>query len=266
MFIQRALSTFLLGPLALYLIYLGGWFYFVPLLLIVTLATLEYSRILGRLGWRLPAAILLPAVVLQLIAAQWPELGLFAPTLALTLIVAAVYAMWLFERAVGTTVTAAWAAMVAGVLVLGWMSGHFFLLRGLDSEGAAWWTILVMVSTWVADSAAYVAGTRFGRHKLAPRLSPSKTIEGYVGGIIAGTLVTVTLAHFLDLEIGVALLLGLLISIVSPGGDLAISLLKREAGVKDSGRMLPGHGGALDRIDSLLWSVTISYYVIVFMI
>lgn len=265
MFIQRALSTFLLGPLALVLIYLGGWFYFIPLLLVVGLATVEYSRILRRLGWRLPIAILLPAVVLQLAAAQWPSLGLFAPALAASLIAAALYALWRYEHTADTLVTAEWAAMIAGVLVLGWMSGHFFLLRGLASGAAAWWTILVMVSTWVADSAAYVVGTRFGKRKLAPRLSPSKTIEGYVGGIIGGTLVTVALAYFLDLAVSVALLLGLLISIVSPAGDLAISLLKREAGVKDSGRMLPGHGGALDRIDSLLWSVTMSYYVLVFM-
>ena len=266
MFLQRALSTFVLGPLALVLIYLGGWYYFIPLLAVIALATVEFTTILGRLGWRLPAGILLPAVIVQLIAAQWPHLGLSAPALALSLIVAALYALWLFERRPRTEVTAEWAAMVTGIVVLGWMSGHFFLLRGLDSSAAALWTILVMVSTWVADSAAYVFGTRFGRRKLAPRLSPSKTLEGYVGGILAGTVVTVILAHFLDLALPVALLLGLLISIVSPGGDLAISLLKREAGVKDSGRMLPGHGGALDRIDSLLWSVTMAYYVIAFMI
>jgi phosphatidate cytidylyltransferase len=155
--------------------------------------------------------------------------------------------------------------MVAGILLLGWMSGHFFLLRGLDTAEAAWWTILVMVSTWVADSAAYVFGTRLGHRKLAPRLSPGKTVEGYAAGVIFGTLATLGLAYALDLSLTVALLLGLLISIVSPGGDLVISLLKREAGVKDSGRMLPGHGGALDRMDSLLWSVTMSYYVISFL-
>lgn len=265
MFLQRALSTFVLGPLAIVLIYLGGWFYFVPLLVVVVLATFEYSRIMGRLGWRLPIAILLPAVVLQLVAAEWPELGLFAPALALSLIVAALHALWLFEHHPDTRVSGEWTAMVAGILLLGWMSGHFFLLRGLDNAEAAWWTILVMVSTWVADSAAYVFGTRFGDRRLAPRLSPGKTVEGYVGGIVAGTLATVGLAYALNLSLPVALLLGLLISIVSPGGDLAVSLLKREAGVKDSGKMLPGHGGALDRMDSLLWSVTMSYYVISFL-
>ena len=219
---------------------------------------------LGRLGLQLPVQILLPSVFLQLVAAEWSELDLFAPALALSLIFVALYALWRYERRAASMVTAEWAGMVAGILLLGWMSGHFFLLRALP-EMAVSWTILVMVSTWVADSAAYVFGTRFGRHKLAPRLSPGKTIEGYAGGVVVGTGVTVGLALLLGLPWALALLLGLLISIVSPGGDQAISLIKREAGVKDSGQMLPGHGGALDRIDSLLWSVTIAYYVILFL-
>lgn len=266
MFLQRALSTLVLGPLAVLFIYLGGWFYFIPLFFVVGLATVEYSTMLAHLGWRLPIGIVLPAVLAQLVVAQWSGLQLGAPVLATNLIIAALYALWAYERRPGGdepsgTVAAEWAGLVAGILVLGWMGGHFFLLRGLG-EAAASWTILVMVSTWVADSAAYVFGTRMGHRKLAPRLSPGKTIEGYVSGIIVGTLVTVGLAQFLTLPLGVALLLGLLISVVSPAGDLAVSLLKREAGVKDSGKMLPGHGGAFDRIDSLIWSVTMSYYVI----
>ena len=277
LFLQRALVTFTLGPLALLLIYLGGWFYFVPLVLFIGLASVEYSRLLGHLGGRVPLAILLPAVLLQLLAAEWPEFGLFAPALAASLVAAALYALWLYETdaqgqpvtdEVGRqgkakmAVTAEWAMMVAGILILGWMGGHFFLLRQLPQHAASW-TILVMVSTWVADSAAYVFGTRFGRRQLARRLSPKKTVEGYLAGVVVGTAVTVGLAFFMGRAWPVALLLGLLISVASPGGDLAISLLKREAGVKDSGKMLPGHGGALDRIDSLLWSVTLSYYVIV---
>jgi len=85
-----------------------------------------------------------------------------------------------------------------------------------------------------------------------------------VGGIIAGTSLTVLIAYFLDLPLIVALILGLLVSIVSPAGDLGISLLKRTVGVKDSGNLLPGHGGALDRIDSLVWSVAMAYFLVLF--
>jgi phosphatidate cytidylyltransferase len=104
-----------------------------------------------------------------------------------------------------------------------------------------------------------------GKRKLAPRLSPNKTVEGYVAGIILGTLLTLVLGAVMNLPWTIALLLGLLISIFSPAGDLGISLFKREAGVKDSGNLLPGHGGALDRIDSLIWSVTIAYYVLAYL-
>lgn len=266
MFLQRALVTLVLGPLAVLLIYLGGLYYFIPLFLVVGLATVEYATIMTHLGWRLPVALILPAVLAQLVAAQWPELQLGAPVMAISLVAAALYALWAYEKGAGESAqrgnaAAVWAALIAGILVLGWMGGHFFLLRGLGEAGAAW-TILVMVGTWVADSAAYIFGTHMGRRKLAPRLSPGKTIEGYVSGIVVGTLLTVGLAQVLSLSLWLALAIGLLVSVVSPAGDLAVSLLKREAGLKDSGRMLPGHGGALDRIDSLLWSVTISYYVI----
>jgi phosphatidate cytidylyltransferase len=241
------------------LIYLGGWFYFIPLLLIIGLATLEYVHLFGELGWRVPRRILLPTVFVQLIVAQWSDLNLFAPALAGSLFVAMGYALWSYERRLSNSVIAEWMAVMAGILLLGWLSAHFFRLRGLG-EMAYQWTILAMLATWLADSAAYLIGTWRGKHKLAPRLSPNKTVEGYAAGILLGTPLTALIAVLLNLPLLPALVLGLLISVISPAGDLAISLLKREAGAKDSGHMLPGHGGALDRIDSLIWSVTIAYY------
>lgn len=264
MFLRRFVTTFTIGPLALWFIYLGGWFYFIPLCLIVGLATVEYATLLGHLGWRLPLWILLPAVVLQLVAAQWPSLQLSGPVLVISLLVAMLYALWLYERRASAVVPADWAGLAAGILLLGWVSSHFFRLRGVEHM-AAQWTVLAMLSTWIADSAAYIFGTLLGKHKLAPRLSPNKTIEGYIAGIVLGTGLTTVLGYVLQLPWTVALLLGLLISVISPAGDLGISLFKREAGVKDSGRILPGHGGALDRIDSLVWSVTIAYYVIIYL-
>ena len=264
MLLRRAATTFTVGPLALFLIYLGGWYYFIPLVLIIGLATLEYVNLTGKLGWHVPRRVLLPAVFLQLVAGQWPELGLFAPALVLSLLGAMLYALWSYERRMSSSVVADWVAVMAGMILLGWLSAHFFRLRGLG-EMALQWTIIAMLSTWLADSAAYLIGTWFGRRKLAPRLSPNKTVEGYVAGIVLGTVLTVVLAFFLELPLAPALILGLLVSIVSPAGDLGISLLKREAGVKDSGNMLPGHGGALDRIDSLIWSVTMAYYLVYFL-
>lgn len=261
MFLHRALVTLVLGPLALYLIYLGGWYYFLPVALILLLATYEYVHLMERLGWRPAAWLLLPAVLGQLVAGQWPAQELAAPFMALGLLAMLVYALWSYERGYGSAVPAAWLAMMAGLLYIGWMGGHFFRLRNLETM--AWqWTMLALGITWLADSAAYVVGKRWGRRKLSPRLSPNKTVEGYVGGILVGVLAAALVAVWLDLPLGPAVGVGLLVSTLGTAGDLGISLLKRTAGVKDSGSFLPGHGGALDRVDSLLWSVVVAYYTI----
>ncbi|WP_420642774.1 phosphatidate cytidylyltransferase [Candidatus Leptofilum sp.] len=265
MFLQRALITFTLGPIALYLIYLGGWFYFIPLVIILLLATLEYSQIVQKIGWHVPPVLIIPVVLIQWVLAQCPNADLFGPLLAISMLAITGYTLWQYERQKSQTVPADLFAALAGLLLFGWVCGHFFRLRGLPD--VAWqWTMLAMLSTWIADSGAYLVG-RFvagrgivGKHALSPRLSPNKTVEGYIGGILLGTLFTVLISLLLEIDPVHALVLGLLISTLGTVGDLGISLLKREAGVKDSGNLFPGHGGALDRIDSLMWTVAIAYY------
>lgn len=264
MFLQRALITFTLGPIALYLIYLGGWFYFIPLVIILLLATLEYSQIAQKIGWNVPPIIIIPIVVMQWIMAQWPNANLLNPLLLISLLLITGNALWAYETG-RPNASMDWFATIAGFIMFGWICGHFFRLRGLP-EMAWQWTMLAMLSTWIADSGAYLVG-RFvagkgvvGKHALSPRLSPNKTVEGFVGGIVLGTLFTVLISLLLNISPVQALLLGLLVSTLGTVGDLGISLLKREAGVKDSGHLFPGHGGALDRIDSLMWTVAISYY------
>jgi phosphatidate cytidylyltransferase len=263
-FMKRAATTFTVGPLALFLIYLGGYFYFVPLLLIISLATYEYATLLRAIRIRVPLWLLLPSVWLQLIAGQWPELQLSPPLMVVSLLAVMAYALWSYEKQRTDSAPAEWVATMAGILLLGWVAGHFFRLRQIGGPDldAVKWTTLALVSTWFADSAAYLIGSWRGKHKLARRLSPNKTIEGYVAGIVLGTGTTLVLGQLLGLPWTLVLLVGMLISVVSPAGDLGISLFKREAGVKDSGNMLPGHGGALDRVDSLIWSVTMAYYVV----
>lgn len=265
MFLQRALITLTLGPLVLYLIYLGSFFYFVPLAVILLLASLEYTQIINKIGWQAPPLLLLPLIGLQWILAQWPNQNLFGPLLVLSLLLITAYALWQYERKTSQTVPANWFAMLVGLLLFGWLCSHFFRLRALPDM--AWqWTMLAMASTWIADSGAYLVG-RFlagrvilGRHTLSPRLSPNKTVEGFIGGVVLGTSFTVFIGSLLAIPFAAALLLGVLVSTIGTLGDLGISLLKREAGVKDSGNLFPGHGGALDRIDSLMWTVAIAYY------
>ncbi len=271
MFLQRALITFTLGPLALYVVYLGGWFYFVPITAVLLLAAVEYADLVMRLGLRAERWVLVTAVFLLLLVSQMLAPQYLTISLVIALLVVMFIALLSYEKQQSNTVPADWMAMTAGVVLLGWIGSHFLQLRNL--ENMAWqWTMLAMLATWLSDSAAYVVG-RFmagkillGRHRLSPRLSPNKTVEGYFGGIVLGTLLTVTIAQWLQIPLLAALILGLLISILAPIGDLGISLLKREAGVKDSGRIFGEHGGALDRIDSLIWSVAMAYYLAIFFV
>ena len=276
MFWQRAAITFTLGPLALLLIYLGGWFYFVPLAAVLIIGIVEYNQLMAKIGWRAPLWLLIPsALALWLLAPESRTLLFdgdpFSPyigeaTLVITLLVAMCYGLYLYEFRTSENAPASWLATSMGIVLLGWIGAHFFRLRGLPPEPAAWqWAATAMIGTWVADSGAYVFGKTMGRHKLSPRLSPNKTVEGYIGSLLTGTLITVLLALYFDLGIIPGFVLGLLVSGVSPAGDLGISLIKRNAGVKDSGNLLPGHGGALDRIDSLVWSVTMAYYLVLWL-
>ena len=121
--------------------------------------------------------------------------------------------------------------------------------------------MLLLVLTWVCDIAAYFCGRRWGKHKALQRISPNKTLEGFVAGIGASTLASIILCElfFGVFSIGQAALLGLLLGVFGQLGDFCVSLIKRAAGYKDAGALLPGHGGILDRMDSLLFNAPVMY-------
>jgi phosphatidate cytidylyltransferase len=160
------------------------------------------------------------------------------------------------------------ASTLAGGLYLGWLGGHFVALRALPDGG--WWTGLALPAVWIADSVAYIVGVRWGRTPLMPDVSPKKSWEGYLAGIVGGALGTAGLAAlWRTLGAGPSItpthgmVIGLLAGIIGPIGDLGISALKRQVGAKDSSGLLPGHGGMLDRLDSLIVTVPLGYYYIV---
>lgn len=269
MFVQRALVSLTLGPLALWLIYQGGLFYAIPISVILLLATLEYAQIVNKMGYAVPRVLLVAVVSLQWVAGYATAVNLEGLLFLAALFVIMAYSLWLHERRGSQQALNTWLGLLFGVVLLGWLGSHFLRLRGLEQQ--AWqWTMLAMLSTWTADSGAYLvgrflAGRVLGRHLLTPRLSPNKTIEGLFGGIVLGTLFTLGFGVLLQLPWGSVLTFGLLITCLTPMGDLGISYLKRLAGVKDSGTLFPGHGGALDRIDSLVWAVAIAYYLALYM-
>ena len=147
-----------------------------------------------------------------------------------------------------------------GVLVVGIGLGHFLLIRNLP-EGDLF-VFFVLLVTWTADTAAYYTGVNLGRRPLAPQLSPKKTVEGFVGGLLCAMLVA-GLSHFWFfpfLTLVECVIMGVLLACLGLLGDLAESFFKRSSGVKDSGTLIPGHGGVLDRVDSLLFAAPSFYY------
>ena len=150
-----------------------------------------------------------------------------------------------------------------GVLYIGWMLGHLVLLRGLECGVAL--IFFVFFVTWASDITAYYVGSSFGRRKLAPTISPGKTIEGAVAGLVGSVIASLIskLLFMPALDLHHYLIVGLLLGVVGQAGDLFESRLKRHVGVKDSGTLLPGHGGMLDRADSLIFTAPVYYYYIV---
>jgi len=281
MFRNRLLSAAVLIPVVLGLTYLGGVWFLGLVLLVLMLAGLEYADLLKRDGGGPSSVFVVVVTWLFVLDVNFPQARWFRFALTVALLGTLVWTLVRFERGHVDSV-ADWAWTLAGGLYLGWMGAHFVLLRyvglvpgktwlGLGHGEGLWWTVLALSSTWLADTGAYFAGRAWGRQKMSPLTSPSKTWAGFVGGVVLGTLGGAGLAILLRLAAGAlgqmtvmttwdGLALGVLVSSLSPLGDLGESMIKRYAGAKDSGRLIPGHGGMFDRIDSLLWAAVIAFY------
>jgi len=153
---------------------------------------------------------------------------------------------------------------IFAIIYIGMLSAHVILLRLLD--GGPFWLLYLTAVIIASDSGAYYGGTFFGRHKLCPSISPGKTIEGLIAGVGAALVAAGLMHHFFRNTSALypMLILAGLLALVGVVGDLVESIIKREAGVKDSGMLLPGHGGMFDRLDSLLLCVPVLYYTLEF--
>lgn len=163
-------------------------------------------------------------------------------------------------------------ATAAGIVYIGWIGAYLLDIRNLPEGG--WWFMLVLPCVWLADSGAYSIGRAYGKHKMAPRLSPKKSWEGYAAGVFTGLIGGAFLVYAYatygnltgDIAVWQGALMGLILGALSPLGDLGESMFKRQSGLKDSSDIMPGHGGFFDRIDSWLWGAVIGYYFLVWFI
>ncbi|MEK6720642.1 MAG: phosphatidate cytidylyltransferase [Chloroflexota bacterium] len=270
---QRAVSAAVLVPLVLVGVWLGGLVLVAAVAIIAVIAAIELFRLLRAAGY--PSFPLLGAVfaLIVVLDAAAPSVieasGLLLGAVAIILI--GVGALTRTDPREGL---ATWATTVFGALYVAMLA---FVVRLADAgpvlspdaplaaigAGRAWVALLIL-TVWAFDTGAYVVGSRIGRRPFMQHLSPSKTVEGLIGGLVAAAIGAAVLHLGLGLSPVLGIVFGLIVGATAQAGDLAESMLKRAAGVKESGTLIPGHGGMLDRIDSFLFAApVVMLYVVV---
>jgi phosphatidate cytidylyltransferase len=259
---RRTITALLLIVTILPAVYFGGVWYFLYMGIFVVTASWEYVQIFQTMNFE-PSVLLtvggtLLILVLRTIrpaGAEFAFAGLILVAMTVHLIA---YERGRDQAALDFVIT------LGGFTYLGWIGAYMIDLRMLP--GGFWWVMFVFPIIWMTDSGAYTIGARYGRHKMFERISPKKSWEGYIAGVIMGTFYGGFFAFAytkfgpLHLSIWQGVLLGLVLSTSTILGDLGESLFKRFANEKDSGNFLPGHGGAFDRIDSLIWAAVIGFF------
>ncbi|HEX5240883.1 MAG TPA: phosphatidate cytidylyltransferase [Candidatus Limnocylindrales bacterium] len=269
---DRAKSAAILAPPILVALLLGGFWIELVVALAVVLGAVEAFRLLTAAGHAsFPPLGIVLAVVIALgdSVRQVPGgSGLLLASVGIVLVGAAALTREDPREGLAMLVTTSFGAMYVGLLgfvgrlaaadapvvdgsILGWLGG----------ERA--WVLVLLLSVWACDTAAYGVGRRFGQHHFAPAISPGKTVEGVVGGTLAAVIVAALLVAALGRPAIAGAVLGLVIAVSAQVGDLVESMLKRAAGAKESGRLIPGHGGLLDRIDSFLFAAPVAFLYVV---
>ena len=253
--LKRVLSTLILLPVVLTIVMAGPvWLFGATIVLIGAASQWEFTGMFARAGIRTYRTIGLVGGVA--VTASFADKLRDFNGLPFTAVLLAVLAATLWR-------TMAWepvAITVFGICYVNWLLGYGFWLRDLPSGKE--WVLLLIAVTWLGETAAYLVGSSVGRHLLAPVISPRKTVEGAVAQFCVSVLAAVAAQawFFRTLPVGHAVAVGALLGVVGQVGDLVESALKRSVGTKDTGHMIPGHGGMLDRIDSLLFNTPVLFY------
>jgi phosphatidate cytidylyltransferase len=260
--LQRVAVAAVAIPIILAVVVGGGALYDAVLAVVLAAAAVEFFWMV-RGEWRTPLAIGAGAAAAGLVIGA--DEGYDWLVYALAIAAGASLTLLVVTSDVEDG-AANWTAFLGGLIYCGFLGAHFALLRDAD-EGRDL-VLIVLLGTYTADSAAYFAGITIGHHKFAPTISPNKTWEGTTGAIIGGIVAVVVLAYVLDIDWSFLEIFGLalLFPVFAIAGDLAESVLKRSLHVKDTSSLIPGHGGLVDRLDSLLFTAPLAFYWLIWVV
>jgi phosphatidate cytidylyltransferase len=261
MFWTRFVSALVFGTLVVFIVLKGGlWIFFALVSAVVILGSIEFFRLAGsndNLLLKLPSVLIAWLFCLSSFRPHWMDANL-----VFCLAIGLPFLSEIVRRDPPSALLSVSSALLGNVYI-GWLFGwHLIRLRQM---GDGRYLILLLAGVmWSGDIGAYLIGRRFGKHKAIPSISPGKSIEGYIAGIIFSILTALAMRHWLLTNISLLhiVILGIGLTVVGQIGDLAESLLKRGANVKDSGGIMPGHGGILDRCDSMIFAAPALYYYI----
>ena len=264
--VSRVITGVIISLISIAAIICGGAYLFFLLLVIIALCSREFVKILRHKGFHPSLSIIMASAILFATLTFFHRFDLIAPIL--TLAIMASFLVVLFRGRQPYIVNV--ATTILGALYCGWMPSHLLLIRQIGLERIAafkfvlneglFLLMMVFLAIALTDIGAYYFGVKFGKHKLAEVVSPKKTVEGAIGGGICAILVSLTAVFYTELTPLQAVIGGCLITLTAQLGDLSESLIKRDAGVKDSSDILPGHGGMLDRFDGYIFAIPVAYY------
>jgi phosphatidate cytidylyltransferase len=264
--VVRVVTATVLIAIVLGVLAAGSIWVYAALAVVLGAALIEYWQLTRAMGTPAPVGVLFPLSFALLLRDRLPEWA----TVTLLLAAATVLGLgaMIFVRD-GKASLGRWALAIGGSLYLGLLlsfyASLYFLHQPDPSHRGFGFVIAVFGAIWIGDTTAMLVGLRFGRHRFFSRISPKKTVEGAVAELVASTVFFAIAGTLLGLPLAHAIILGLLIGTVAEAGDLIESQLKRAAGVKDASQLVPGHGGVLDRIDSLVPVGVVVYYYVTFL-
>ncbi len=260
MLIPRILTALVGIPIVIACIYYGGLAFYIMFFAVVLFSVMEFYSVCKKYN---------PMNIVGTLVAIVFYLSLCTGTYVQEVLILSVFVLFLFamfKKSV-ENVSGKLTVTCFGAFFITWALFHMVLIRDIPKYGMHY-IIFLFVNIWLLDTGAYFIGKMFGKHKLAPVISPKKTIEGALAGVITAIIVSLAYRHFFLQDVITtkeAIIFALVISFVGQFSDLAESLFKRDCNIKDSGNILPGHGGMLDRFDSYLFCAPIFYYLIQFM-